>query len=59
MKLRVAPGASAVGLEETAKARVVRTAEAERDAGAIVVVVDRASLGGSGGAREPRFRTPI
>src|SRR5207253_4543992 len=40
MQLRVAPGAFAVGLEQATKARLIGPAEAKRDSGAIVVVVD-------------------
>src|SRR6266446_2614404 len=50
MELRVTSGALTISLEQAREAGLVGPAEAERDAGAVMVVVDRAPLGGSRGA---------
>ena len=53
----LAAGALAVGVEQRREAGLVRPAEAERDAGAVMVVVDRAALLGrrpAGSRRPPR-----
>ena len=63
---RIAAGALLVGFEQPVETGIVRPAEAERDAGAVMVVVDRAALGGGGGADAgddarrpgPAFRRP-
>src|SRR6202035_6164151 len=47
---RIAAGALLVGFEQPVETGIVRPAETERDAGAVMVVVDRAALGGCSGA---------